>query len=776
MLHRMLNLYPGEGRQAFLFSALIFFVALGMSGGTTLADGNFLEVMGTSFLPFAYFGIAGLMAVVTPLIMLAMGKIAIRPLLLLMLLCSGGIFALTGLLPISWFATKIIADTIFFVILAALWNFIDQSYDMQDAKRHYGLYSAVLICGFAAGSSTISLLIDSLGSRGLLWLLATDFALAASIVVLIIRTTRTLPAMPEEEEATSEKGLVRRIWHSPFTIILLTLSSMIGIAEFLMEFSYMEALETAFGHDLNELTRFLGMARGLTYCGTVFLGAFCFGRLVKRIGVTNVTLIPASYFLLLFSVSSYLPHPVMAILGLLGVECILTAFEDNGFHLILNAVPATVKARLRVVVQNFIEPGAMVVAALLLLAFSGYGKWIGFGFATAAFSAALILRLLYPKAILRNLRENTKRSSETNSTATKITPLWEALANVAGTLQSQNPVERGGAILEALKSNGAREQALAALRELLNSSLDEEACVGLTVLALHGSPHHFDTAIPFLMNPSLEVQRTAMNTLAHLANASARRHGHRIFAELIGSKDPVFRSHCLRALERLCDARYTREMVVIAADLIGREREQAETIIDRFGARAVPTLLAMVTDTSLPAAARLIACRSLKREHLTQLRHLVEGERAEAFLILFHAHMIKSHSNVQGDFGIDLLERMLTERFWTHLEMILHLLVEDAPLVCQALRSANEKVHSHAIESLEKGTPSRLFRQLLPLVDDSPLEPRLKHYQGKVLDLSELLDHLLQGAGAVDKDLIKELQLQRQLKSRLGTEASNGAA
>jgi hypothetical protein len=713
---RILNLYPGEGRMAFLFSLLAFLTAAACSGVVAISDGQFLGHIGSQGLGIVYLITALAMLAFSIVQIIGLGRVSARQSFLLILSAGVALIGieaaalLHGALPkAAWYGLWIVGDMVYLVTLAGLWNFIDQSYDLQDAKRQYGLLSASMILGFAAGAGLASVLIEMWSAGGVMVVYASLFGLAFALAVYLSKTVQPLAETPHEATATEEhrtlKGIFAQVLTSRFTMLLILFGIAMGLAEFLMEFSYMDALEKVFGANgeasSEELTHFMGATRGWVYLADVVVGSLFYSRIIRRIGVENANLVPAGYFFLIFLSFPLLQGLIFAVLGLIAVEGALVAFYDNNLSILLNGVPARVKAQLRVFVQNFIEPLGMLLVAILLLVFEKQALLIGGATAAIAVGIALLMRKKYRLAILEHLRQNASPDVslhfECNAEA-----LWDEVAEAKP------------------------EWDRSSLDEQLASEKAEEVCLGITLLGLQGSPHIFDQVLPYLSHEAVQVRRTAMHALSHLATPSARRHTRRLLKVLATAEDTAIRHHCLRALESLVEVRDVRDLVIGISRAARNEWAPVEATVSQMGRRTLPVVMGMIRDAHLPSEARLLACRIATRLSAsvpkTVIHALVEKEIEQAFADYYQWHQGASSE----------------ELFRQRIDLIVHLLgigghLEECNVLCTALRSANEKIHSHAVESLEKGCELRLFRRLLPLIDDRPASEKLRVLQNTKL-------------------------------------------
>jgi hypothetical protein len=94
--------------------------------------------------------------------------------------------------------------------------------------------------------------------------------------------------------------------------------------------------------------------------------------------------------------------------------------------------------------------------------------------------------------------------------------------------------------------------------------------------------------------------------------------------------------------------------------------------------------------------------------------------------------------------------------------------LEDPGLLSRALQSRNEKIHSHAVESLEKTCDSRIFRLIAPLIDDLPLEEKMSaclKWQGNYpkFSLGELCAKLEESPSLFDKIVAVRLKAKLQM-------------
>jgi HEAT repeat protein len=412
VLRNAFAIYPGEGLKSLRFLRFAVFWALGITTVETLSDGLFLEKAGASYLPLVYLTIALAMIGISTLVLYALRltssyrilMIAIGAGVLLSLLAS--FILMSSPHPWFWFAFKIISRMLFIVLIATSWTFIDKYHDLQDAKRVYSLYSAAYFFGTICSGVLINLLLPMLGFSGLLAIAACSFLLALRETKAIAEKTPTVDDdSVDGNDRSGVASITRLIFRSPFTIFLLSLSLVVQLLMTVTEFNYMDS----FGKMLSgeSIAAFLGKCRACIAGCNILVGIFCYSRFVRKLGLHNVILFTPIFFLLVYS--QWIIHDtlLLAVLGMIAVDGVLFTIEDNGFNLLTNAVPSKLRSQVRIINDSFFEPIGMMISALLLIVLhSQMSRWLGLELTVCTLVIILVLRKLYPKAILINLKDS----------------------------------------------------------------------------------------------------------------------------------------------------------------------------------------------------------------------------------------------------------------------------------------------------------------------------------------------------------------------------------
>ncbi|MBX9743678.1 MAG: hypothetical protein K2X08_00525, partial [Chlamydiales bacterium] len=309
---------------------------------------------------------------------------------------------------------------------------------------------------------------------------------------------------------------------------------------------------------------------------------------------------------------------------------------------------------------------------------------------------------------------------------------------------------------------------------MLKSSRIDEISMGLDILSEEPAIESIERALSFLSHESVLVKKAAAKCIARLADKKMSRYAPRIIEEIEAARDNTFRLHCLDALGKIGDSTTVKDLLLASVYFRPNERRRTEEIIAQMGLKTVPLLLTMSKDLSLPVRARIQAGKVLGRLALPQLQanliDIIDIEIDRAYFYFYFGHTIQKQYPL---YDLEMLQNALLTGYQSVIDFIIHLLgaagsLEDPELLVRALHSRNAKIHSHAVESLEKTCDLRIFRLIAPLVDDLPLEEKMAaclRWQGDFpnLSLSELLGKLEMSPTLFDKIVAIRLKAQLQM-------------
>lgn len=338
---------------------------------------------------------------------------------------------------------------------------------------------------------------------------------------------------------------------------------------------------------------------------------------------------------------------------------------------------------------------------------------------------------------------------------------------------SNDPLLRAAAILNLKKSPLHRTLAEQQLHQMLQSPRIDELSIAIDLLVEENRPEVAEQIFPHLFSESILIQRTAGRSIARIADATLAHLTPRLIEALKTQRDNSLRLFLLDALGKIDDVEALRDLLLASVYFRPNERRRTEEIIAHMGLKTTPLLLSFVKDISIPERARILAGKILGRLALPQLRAHLPGildiEIERAYFYFYFGHTIQNQYPL---YDLAMLQNALFTGYQSVIDFIIHLLgaagsLEDPSLLVRALHSRNAKIHSHAIESLEKTCDAKIFPLIAPLVDDLPLEEKMKaclQWQGNfpTFTLPELLAKLERSPSLFDK--IAAIRLKAKLQ------------
>lgn len=316
-----------------------------------------------------------------------------------------------------WFLLKMCSLVVLQIVNSTFWSFVDEYYDLQDAKRLYGLFTSAILLGNSLGGAIIYWFVEALGIGGLFSIVTLLLAVSGGCIFLIARRVQPIHDDDQETqfsiEKTSLKSFFKTLFTSKITLLMMGGNILLQLLSVMTEFNYYATLQQTFerqGLPLEEtgtqLAAFLGQCLAWVGLGNTIFGMFFFGRMVKRFGVKNIILLMPMLYLFLFSWWNVHDSLAVAVLGIIAVEGALYSVDDNIFNLVLRAAPQQIKNKVRAAVDFFFEPIGMLLSSLLMLALDSRCLALSFWASVLALAFALLLRSQYRAGIFANLKSN----------------------------------------------------------------------------------------------------------------------------------------------------------------------------------------------------------------------------------------------------------------------------------------------------------------------------------------------------------------------------------
>lgn len=428
-LCRLFNLYPGEERNAFLFAFLALCWSFGSNLGFKYSDALLLIHVGAAALPTVYILSACGMIIPAVLLLNTINRVGSSKIFVSILLLVAGFYLSVFFLIASgvgtdsgwlWYLLRIVSFQLDVLLITSYWTFIDKYHNMQDSKRKYVLFSLTVFCGQALTGFTMQSALLSFSSV----LIVIVFTMILSLF-LVRRITTSMHlahdqgVLEEEEELSARTTFaqtVRDIAKSPFTLLLMLNNFTIFLMWVSAEYNYLSFFDMHFdppGHTLPDggaknaaITLFLGKMLASVSVTNLIFGLFLYSRLIRKFGV--VSLLFFTPVVIIFAMSGWLIHPVIIfpILSYIVVEGFLEVIDESNFSLLLNAVPKKLKYRVRILIESFLEPLAMLCTGLVLKVSGSHSILLCLLLAIGAFILAFVLRKAYQTAVYQNIAKN----------------------------------------------------------------------------------------------------------------------------------------------------------------------------------------------------------------------------------------------------------------------------------------------------------------------------------------------------------------------------------
>ncbi len=479
LLQKAFGIYPGEDKNVLRFISLALLWAFGSSIAETLAISMFVDKVGSDKLPLVYLLTAFVLIGCSFLFLYSLKKTSPNQILSYIIkfaAISYAVFTLIMLFhPGKWFWYLLQISTYTFVaaLIASYWTFLDGYHDLQDAKRIYGVYNASYFLGYVLSGSLINLVFDKVGLIPLFTLVSILMFFAYLQIQRITRSVKSVEDDSMEGILVSGKRglktLLRIFISSRYTVFLVFMSLFIQLIRTTTEFSYMDTFEKIFDPALstpknpiteNTIAELLGKIKAFNAISNIILGTFIYHRCIRKFGVANLLLVPPIVFAFLYSEWVIQSTLLIAIMAVVAVEGFLFTVEDNNFNLLIKAAPAKLRGGLRFINDSFFEPIGLMFSSIFLFFFKSQHLWLGFTLALILLSISFLLRYLYPKSILQNLKANAMH-------------FGRRINDWINFLPKKEQKEINEDIFEALKSDSEKMQLLAfeTLLELQNQKI-----------------------------------------------------------------------------------------------------------------------------------------------------------------------------------------------------------------------------------------------------------------------------------------------------------------
>ncbi|WP_284441857.1 MFS transporter [Chlamydia gallinacea] len=418
-LRLLLDLHQGEEKRVFLFLLLGLIWGTGCYGTLALSEGLFLENLGTEILPATYLSSSFILCVFSSLILYNLFKkrISSKSLFLipitsiigcnLYLLC----YVSTHSHPLGTplFLYRIFSWSLLILAYTNFWGFVDQFFNLQDAKRHFSIFNAIIFLGDAVGAG----IVNQIQVIGIERILILFIVILLGCYPIIHYISKSLKELSEDHDHFIDTGHPPPLSRSlklcltdHYTFYLLGFYFLMQLLAIATEFNYLQIFEKYFTNKAPyELTAHITKCSSWISLVNMCFALFIYGRLVKNIGVNNIILFAPLCFLNLFLFWSFNTSITIATIGMVAREGVTYALDDNNLQLLIYGVPNNIRNQIRIAIECFIEPIGMFVWALIC--FFTSSRWLCLFIAIITVIFSFLLRSYYAEAILRNLSSQT---------------------------------------------------------------------------------------------------------------------------------------------------------------------------------------------------------------------------------------------------------------------------------------------------------------------------------------------------------------------------------
>ncbi len=391
-----LNIEPGEERLIGLLVLLYFIMALGFVFVQAMAFGVFIAEYGVQGLPYSYISIAILASLVALLYIKLSGRVSFSRLLFINLIFLGVASLLIWLALNSplYHVTAFILPLWFQIMLnlgnLAVWPLAGSLFDFRQGKRLFPLLGAGNWLANIIGGLFIPALVKSIGTTNLLLLAGISFGAGLFILRVITRAylqPKTDAPKPSQRAARPAKPQTG-IFKDRYVLLIFAYTVLWWAAFFFVDNIFYDRAFAQYP-DANQLTAFIG--RLLSIIGIVALisSTVVTSRVIARFGL-RVGLL-AMPLLVILSLG------ILALSGSLGASLLfvfaLGAFAKLsnvafGFSLsqsanaiVYQSLPDTVRGRVQATAEGIVQPIAIGIAGLSLLALTAGLKFNYIGLA-----------------------------------------------------------------------------------------------------------------------------------------------------------------------------------------------------------------------------------------------------------------------------------------------------------------------------------------------------------------------------------------------------------
>lgn len=532
---KILDVQKGEWGKVIVTWMMNVLLSIGYVIGWSAVHSMLVKRMGVEYLPYTYIGIS-LLGVLGSTVYLTFADAVRRDRLLVWFsFATGGVLLLarflvsarsedgeTGFtLPLVLFFTAV-----FFAqgvgnssLGTQVWTIINDIFRPSQGKRLYPIIGTAGTVGGIVGGLSIHFLASSIGTANLVLIWSGTIFMLIPLTWWVRKNFggELSGRRPGSAHAETSKGRIREGWSfftsSKMSATLGFVAVMFWVIGSVADFQYTRIMNAKFSSE-SELASYYGIYGMVINTSGLFVQMFFSGYLIRRIGVgRGLCVLPAvtlASFAWIAAQFSFWPGFIMRY----SWDMVGMTVQGNSYQLALNAIPHSLRARVRGVIEGVINPLGGVLGGLLILALHHlFDSTAGSGWTDPVTISGVILLGAWFVVVSRSqknymdLVENNLRSDDKRTVLDAIDCLEErhnAQASLLLTEAAQMPdVNRRVAAARVLGNIGGEDQ-VHTLLQLCTDPSERVRLEALRALARAPVPVLASTAAVAVAEPILE--------------------------------------------------------------------------------------------------------------------------------------------------------------------------------------------------------------------------------------------------------------------------------
>ena len=376
------NIQPGEER---LIGALVlyyFLLALGFVFVQSMAFGLFMTEHGPQALPYSYIVIA-VFASLAAVLYIKLGErvpFSTQLMLNLAFLGAASFLAWLGLRSPFSHSVSFLLPLLFQIVVnlgnLAVWPLAGRIFNFQQAKRLFPLLGVGLWLANTIGGLLVGPLVAWMGAANLLLLAVASIGLALLVLRSIAGTYLHQEAPPAQtRRAASASKPSTGLLGNRYVLLIFTYIILWWVAFFFLDNIFSDRAAARFP-DVNQLTAFMGQLLAVTGIVALISSTLLTGRIIGRFGLrAGLAGMPllATFAIGALAAGGGLGGTLRIVFGLAALAKLVNvafgfSLSQSANAIVYQSLPETVRGRVQATAEGVIQPIAIGLAGISLLA------------------------------------------------------------------------------------------------------------------------------------------------------------------------------------------------------------------------------------------------------------------------------------------------------------------------------------------------------------------------------------------------------------------------